>query len=69
MQTTSNVEIDRKTLFVPAVAPVYETLAPFGYALIRAALGLILMPHGFAKRGDGPFSVLKLASHSAETQH
>ena len=49
MQATSNVEIDRKALFVPAVAPLYETLAPFGYALIRAALGLILVPHGFAK--------------------
>ena len=47
MQATSNVEIDRKALFVPAVAPLYETLAPFGYALIRAALGLILVPHGF----------------------
>ncbi len=46
---TSNGEINRKALFVPAVAPIYETLAPFGYVLIRAALGLILMPHGFAK--------------------
>ncbi len=49
MQATSNVEIDRKKLFVPAAAPLYETLAPFGYALIRVTLGLILMPHGYAK--------------------
>jgi putative oxidoreductase len=49
MQATSKVEIDRKALFVPAVAPLYEALAPFGYALIRVALGLILVPHGFAK--------------------
>lgn len=49
MQATSNAGIDRKALFVPAAAPLYETLVPFGYALIRVALGLILIPHGFAK--------------------
>lgn len=49
MRATPNVEIDRKALFVPSVAPLYETLAPFSYALIRVALGLILVPHGFAK--------------------
>jgi putative oxidoreductase len=49
MQATSHVEVDRKALFVPAVAPLYETLAPYGSVLIRVALGLILVPHGYAK--------------------
>jgi putative oxidoreductase len=47
MATTS--DIDRKALLVPAAAPLYEILAPFAYTLIRVALGLILVPHGFAK--------------------
>jgi putative oxidoreductase len=42
-------EIDRKRLYVPAVANLYEMLAPLAYPLIRIALGLILVPHGFAK--------------------
>ncbi len=46
---TPTSQLDRKTLFVPAAAPLYETLAPFAYTLIRVALGLILVPHGFAK--------------------
>lgn len=49
MQATSNVEVDRKKLLVPAAAPPYEALGPLGYTLIRVALGLILLPHGFAK--------------------
>jgi putative oxidoreductase len=40
---------ERNRLFVPAAAPFHAALAPFGYALIRVSLGLILMPHGYAK--------------------
>jgi putative oxidoreductase len=53
MATTSDTDVDRKALLVPAAAPLYETLAPFAYTLIRIALGLILMPHGFAKLFQG----------------
>ncbi len=49
MATTSDVEVNRKALYVPAAAPLYEALAPYAYTLIRIALGLILVPHGFAK--------------------
>jgi putative oxidoreductase len=49
MRTTSDIEIDRSKLFVPAAAGFYEALGPFGYALIRVGLGLILVPHGYAK--------------------
>jgi putative oxidoreductase len=40
---------ERRKLFVPAAAPFHSALAPFGSALIRVALGLILVPHGYAK--------------------
>jgi putative oxidoreductase len=41
--------LDRKRLFVPAVAGLYEILAPLAPTLIRVALGAILIPHGFGK--------------------
>jgi putative oxidoreductase len=41
--------IDRKRLYVPAVAGLYETLAPLAPTLIRVAMGLIIIPHGFGK--------------------
>lgn len=34
---------------VPALAPVYERAAPWGEVIIRAAAGLILVPHGAGK--------------------
>ena len=40
---------ERKTLFVPAAAPLHAALGPFGFTLIRVSLGLIVMPHGYAK--------------------
>lgn len=46
---TSEAAIDRQRLFVPAAAGFYETFAPCAYTLIRVALGLILIPHGYAK--------------------
>jgi putative oxidoreductase len=49
MSATTEIEIDRKALVVPGMAPLYAALAPFGYTLIRVALGLILIPHGYAK--------------------
>ncbi len=41
--------VDRSRLMVPGVAGFYEALAPYSFALVRIALGLILVPHGFAK--------------------
>ncbi len=45
----SEVQVDRSRLHVPAVARLYEALAPLSYTLIRMTLGLILIPHGFNK--------------------
>lgn len=41
--------VDRQKLYVPAAAGLYEALAPLSYTLIRVALGLILIPHGYGK--------------------
>jgi putative oxidoreductase len=41
--------VDRKRLYVPAVAGLYEFLAPLAPTLMRVAMGAILIPHGFAK--------------------
>jgi putative oxidoreductase len=41
--------VDRKKLFVPGLAKLYESLAPLSYTLIRFSLGVFLIPHGYAK--------------------
>ncbi|HZD91934.1 MAG TPA: DoxX family protein [Pseudolabrys sp.] len=44
-----SMTIDRKRLYVPAAAGLYEACGPLGYTLIRVSLGAILIPHGFGK--------------------
>ena len=41
--------VNRKRLYIPAVAGLYEKLAPLSPTLIRVAMGLIIIPHGFGK--------------------
>jgi putative oxidoreductase len=41
--------VDRKRLYVPAVAKLYEFLAPLSPTLIRVAMGFIIFPHGYGK--------------------
>ena len=42
-------QIDRTRLVFPGLAGLYTTLHPYGPTLARVALGLILVPHGYAK--------------------
>jgi putative oxidoreductase len=44
-----DADVDRNRLYVPGVAGLYQSLAPLSFTLIRVALGLILIPHGFSK--------------------
>jgi len=37
---------DPTPLIFPALGPLYQALAPFAEALLRAAVGLALVPHG-----------------------
>jgi len=42
------MEVETRLVF-PGLSPLYRRLAPYGYALLRAAGGLIMMPHGAPK--------------------
>jgi putative oxidoreductase len=42
-------EIDRNRLVCPRLASLYERLVPLSPVLVRVSLGLILVPHGYAK--------------------
>ncbi len=44
-------------LYVPGFAGLHQSLAPYGYVVIRFGAGLILLPHGYAKLfgGAAPF--------------
>jgi len=43
-------------LIFPALAGLYESCAPFSYALMRFATGAILVPHGVAKILNTPIA-------------
>lgn len=38
---------------IPALGPVYESLSPYAYPLVRFTCGIILVPHGYAKLFEG----------------
>src|ERR1700722_12372773 len=44
-------------LYFPRLSDFYQSVAPFGYPLLRFAAGAILVPHGWAKLfgGFAPF--------------
>lgn len=41
--------IDRKTLIIPALGGLYQSLSPFSYAFMRICTGAVLFPHGVQK--------------------
>lgn len=45
----TDTQIDRHRLIVPGLAPFYESLAPYAYALMRFSAGAIIVPHGVQK--------------------
>jgi putative oxidoreductase len=55
--------IDNTPLFFPALAPLYQTLAPWAEALLRVAVGLALVPHGL-RNTFGMFPTTGVRSHS-----
>lgn len=46
---TTDSDINRNRLYVPAAGGLYASLAPYAWPMIRIALGLILMTHGYPK--------------------
>ncbi|MEA2938836.1 MAG: putative oxidoreductase [Alphaproteobacteria bacterium] len=55
--------VDSTPLIVPALGPLYQTLAPFAEALLRAAVGLALVPHAL-RNTFGMFASTGVRSHS-----
>ena len=55
--------IDSTPLIVPALGPLYQTLAPWAEALLRVAVGLALVPHGL-RNTFGMFPTTGVRSHS-----
>jgi putative oxidoreductase len=45
----SSVQATRATPIIPFVAPLYRTLEPYAYTLIRITAGAIFIPHGLQK--------------------
>ena len=41
--------VERSRLIIPGLAGLYERLAPLGYALVRVATGLLIVPGGYEK--------------------
>jgi putative oxidoreductase len=46
---TTESDIDRNRLYVPAAGPLYTALAPYAWPMLRIALGVILITHGYPK--------------------
>src|SRR5215813_2427563 len=61
--------VDSTSLIFPSLGPIYQTLAPFAEALLRAAVGLALVPHAlrntfgfFPKTGVRSHNLTELAA-------
>ena len=52
---TGNMDgaIDSKRLVFPALGGLYESIAPYSYAIIRFCAGAIVIYHGYAKLFGG----------------
>src|SRR4051812_36838740 len=55
--------MDSTPLIFPALDTLYQTLAPWAYALLRIAVGLALVPHGL-RNTFGMFPTTGVRSHS-----
>jgi putative oxidoreductase len=53
MSDNTTGHIDRTRLLIPGLAGLYESVAPYSYALIRFIAGAILLYHGYNKLFGG----------------
>jgi putative oxidoreductase len=63
MSITGNSEgqIDSARLIIPGLAGLYQTIAPYSYAIIRFCAGAILIYHGYGKLFGG--NIAGVAEH------
>jgi len=58
---TMDGQIDSKRLIIPGLAGLYQSIAPYSYAIIRFCAGAVLIYHGYGKLFAG--GVPGLAEH------
>ena len=61
MTGTSEGQIDSSRLIIPGLAGLYESIAPYSYAIIRFCAGAILIYHGYGKLFGG--NIAGIADH------
>jgi putative oxidoreductase len=61
MTGTSQGHIDSSRLIFPGLAGLYESIAPYSYAIIRFCAGAILIYHGYGKLFGG--NIAGVADH------
>jgi putative oxidoreductase len=61
MTGTSEGQIDSSRLIIPGLAGLYESIAPYSYAIIRFCAGAILIYHGYGKLFGG--NIAGVADH------
>jgi putative oxidoreductase len=47
--TSMDGRVDARRLYFPGLAGLYQSIAPYSYALIRFGAGVILLYHGYGK--------------------
>lgn len=52
---TMEGQIDSTRLIIPGLAGLYQSIAPYSYAIIRFCAGAILIYHGYGKLFDAAF--------------
>ena len=55
--------MDRPSLFIPSLGPLYQSLAPWAEAMLRAVVGLWLIPHAL-RNTFGYFPTTGIRSHN-----
>ena len=61
MTGTSEGQIDSSRLIIPGLAGLYDSIAPYSYAIIRFCAGAILIYHGYGKLFGG--NIAGVADH------
>jgi putative oxidoreductase len=61
MTGNSEGQIDSTRLIIPGLAGLYESIAPYSYAIIRFCAGAILIYHGYGKLFGG--NIAGVADH------
>jgi len=45
----SDLTLNQRKLLIPGLAGTYQVASPFAYVTVRFVVGILMMPHGYAK--------------------